>query len=326
MTLTKRSPAAPTQSLSAAIERARLLHQKAHENWIPLEVVAEAWKLSTKSSSFSQAVATQLQFGLLEEQGSRENRELKLTDNGLDIVTYPNTAAEWLRAVQECACSPPLHSEVLARFNGTLPPDDGIIRVYLLRQREGLKFHQDQVDGFIRQLRETFAFAKLNDSATINKVKDETPPPPNAQVKIGDYVQWTSQGIDQLERPARVLALADDADVGEFAFVEGSATGLPMSELTVVDPPASSTASLTTGGTKINAPPANPFFKPAKDTPREDQEDETTNLVEGPVSLRWPKTLSETSVDELEYWLNGVIRRARRKAGLPADKRPESKT
>ena len=44
---------------------------------------------------------------------------------------------------------------------------------------------------------------------------------------------------------------------------------------------------------------------------------EQTTLAEGVVLLEWPKELSKDSVEEFEYWVNGIIRKARRKAGLP---------
>jgi hypothetical protein len=48
-----------------------------------------------------------------------------------------------------------------------------------------------------------------------------------------------------------------------------------------------------------------------------DSEEEKTNLEEGAVVLRWPKKLSQDSVEELDYWIQGVLRRARRKALYP---------
>lgn len=48
----------------------------------------------------------------------------------------------------------------------------------------------------------------------------------------------------------------------------------------------------------------------------EPDHNEKMNLDEGPVVLTWPKKLSAESVAELEYWLEGLVRRARRKAGI----------
>src|SRR5207249_4984981 len=101
---------------------------------------------------------------------------------------------------------------------------------------------------------------------------------------------------------------------GLWAFVEGSATGIHMSELSpqnparVDDPPAKGP----------QPPPPNPFYR-APSLPAGSVE-ERTNLDEGPVVVQWPNTLSPESFEELEYFFKGLIRRARRKAGLPLER------
>lgn len=52
-------------------------------------------------------------------------------------------------------------------------------------------------------------------------------------VKIGDLVQWISQGIAQFNC-RKVSAVSDD---GQYVFVEGSATGLPIEQIKVLDLP-----------------------------------------------------------------------------------------
>lgn len=51
---------------------------------------------------------------------------------------------------------------------------------------------------------------------------------------MGDYIQWESGGVLQFVEPKRVTGLSDDAS---HVFVEGSATGLPMSEVSKTEPP-----------------------------------------------------------------------------------------
>ena len=58
----------------------------------------------------------------------------------------------------------------------------------------------------------------------------------------GDLVQWTSGGVDQFETPRRVQSV-HRRDGKEWAFVEGTNTGVPLSELTVVTPKKSDTIS-----------------------------------------------------------------------------------
>jgi hypothetical protein len=51
-----------------------------------------------------------------------------------------------------------------------------------------------------------------------------------SEVKIGDSVQWTSQGTDQFAEPRKIKSISED---GKYAFVEGSDTGIPVAELSV---------------------------------------------------------------------------------------------
>ena len=69
-------------------------------------------------------------------------------------------------------------------------------------------------------------------------------------------MQWTNQGTDQFAQSRQVLGLSD---CGEWAFVEGTETGLPVSELTVVAPKMDT-----------KQPPVSPFQRAAsgpKDRP-----------------------------------------------------------
>ena len=74
-------------------------------------------------------------------------------------------------------------------------------------------------------------------------------------VDTGDLVQWTSGGVDQFERPRRVKSV-HRRDGKEWAFVEGTSTGVPLSELTVVPPKsgAASRPSTTAPPDPITAP------------------------------------------------------------------------
>jgi len=61
------------------------------------------------------------------------------------------------------------------------------------------------------------------------KVTEEVKP---TEVKIGDNVQWTSQGTDQFTEPKKIKSISED---GKYAFVEGSDTGIPIDELSVTE-------------------------------------------------------------------------------------------
>jgi hypothetical protein len=53
------------------------------------------------------------------------------------------------------------------------------------------------------------------------------------QAKVGDQVQWTSQGTEQLVEPKKVTSVSED---GKYAFIEGSKTGIPIEQLSTIEP------------------------------------------------------------------------------------------
>jgi hypothetical protein len=50
----------------------------------------------------------------------------------------------------------------------------------------------------------------------------------NDKIQVGDKVQWESDGACRFESPKKVTAISE---CGKWAFVEGTKTGLPISEL-----------------------------------------------------------------------------------------------
>ena len=81
-------------------------------------------------------------------------------------------------------------------------------------------------------------------------------------VDTGALVQWTSGGVDQFETPRRVQSV-HRRDGKEWAFVEGTNTGVPLSELTVVTPKSGATALPSTTA------PSEPIASPSVNKERE---------------------------------------------------------
>ncbi len=92
----------------------------------------------------------------------------------------------------------------------------------------GLKSWYD--DEFLKKS----AAKKAASAASADEQKDGSPveeagtTPPRYAPKVGDYVQWEPNGVLQFESPKKITRISDD---GEFAFVVGHKTGLPVGEL-----------------------------------------------------------------------------------------------
>ncbi len=183
-----RSPSFPSIDLKAAIERARIFYQ--HEKRLPanVAVAAKHWGYSPQSSGGKQVLAALLSFGLMEDKGSGDQRQVKLTDLALRILLDERPGSlERREALQRAAFMPKIHSEFFTKWNESLPSDPNL-RHYLLIDK---KFNENSADDFIRQLRSTADFAGIYAPSS-----PESDSPEERLEDIGaDEAAQTSQGI-----------------------------------------------------------------------------------------------------------------------------------
>jgi len=312
-----RSPNYPVVGLEKAVELLAKLQTKYGTHDVPINLVHVLWDFKEGSGSGNQCVAALKAYGLVKVTGEGDKRKVSLSPEGKRIAMNAPDRAELLKqAVQK----PAVHRDILRHYGSKGLPTDDLLKTYLLWERpEGQRFNQDVVDSFISRFRASLVFSGLQPSDTISddggeqsQGADDDEGGGDEELQkptVGDFVQWTCNGVDRFTPPAKVLGISP---CGGFAFVRESKAGLPMTQLTVVDPPPSAA---------IDAPPANPFFQEQGTDQRDPGlEEEKTNLEEGPVVLRWPKKLTKESVEELDYWVQGILRRARRKAGMSPEK------
>jgi hypothetical protein len=312
-----RSPNYPYFDLPTAIGKTRILFKEIGRHPVGVDVLISKLGYTAKSSSGKKALAALRAYGLVDDSKAGRDQLVQLSGRALDIVAdHSEGSTEWKAAVGKAAQSPKLHSILLERYKNVLPPDEELKR-YLVRVYDPPFTDAGAVD-FIAEIRSTLAFAERHQTSSDTANNGTTPETPDNTVQVGAYVQWTSQGIDRFPEPVKVAQILDGPDGKQYAYVEADYDGaLAVEQLTVTSPP------------EVEKPfqlPPNPFRKAREssfqvDAPKEGMELERKTLDEGAVVLQWPTTLSKDSVDELEHWIQGVLRRARRKAGLPARKK-----
>lgn len=234
--LKSRSPNYPSIPLREAIERAKLLYEVAKRHAVGRPVVVKAWGYSLKSSAGLQTIAALRAFGLLDVEGRGDNAQYKLTTEALYTIVEPENSDRRKKAVQDAALMPEAYRMLHDHYGSDLPADDAI-RSWLVVDQS---FTESAANQLISDYKDTIAFAQLDSGGTIPE-QEQLP-------KVGDLVQWTSQGALQFEIPRQVLGISPD---GGFAFVDGTNTGIPMSELTV--------EKANSSQAKPGTPPLNPF-------------------------------------------------------------------
>jgi hypothetical protein len=293
-----RSVSYPFITLEQAVQRAKVLWDNEGKNLGFMSAAVKHWNYGEKSSGGKQTVAALKAFGLIEDVGSGDGRQIRLTPRALDILLEPDEPKR-KKALKDAATSPKIYSELLQRWPANALPSDLTIEAYLLRERD---FNRNTVKGFIKDFRANIAYSGLAESANIPQQVvpiTEGKPEKNEQplaLKVGSWVEWEAGGDLQFETPRRVTGFSENKD---FVFVEDSLTGLPINEVTVILEPESAAT-----------PPAgsSPPVKPSPIGSRQD----TFTLNEGTVVLQLPAKLSSDSYEDFESWIHLQLKKIKR--------------
>jgi hypothetical protein len=124
----------PFINLSKALEKAEVLYKAdPRRNFMQIATVFEEWGYSLKSSGGHQTVAALIMYGLVEDEGSREGRRLRLTEDAFRYFRdeRDDKKVEYLRGF---ALKPKLLHALWNSWRGT-PPADSVARSHLKLDR-----------------------------------------------------------------------------------------------------------------------------------------------------------------------------------------------
>lgn len=245
-----RSPNYPAVSLPKAIELVRKVYQSAHTHKTDPLTVAKTLGFGGLNGSSLTSISALKKYGLLSEEGG----QLKVSKPALTILVDPEDSRERADAIVKAAFAPALFAEMRQEYGDALPPRDEIIRAYLLKRG----FAPGTVDSPIRAYRDTLELvekAKAIYSSNGEGANQQAGESDRPRAEVGDLIQWDASGVLRLESPRRVRAIQMH-EGNEWVFIDGSETGIPMSE--VVIEKKAPTAGMGEGG----APPTLPESRP----------------------------------------------------------------
>jgi hypothetical protein len=270
----ERSPSFPFIPLGKAIDRARAFEGNHGRRPVRMHVAANTWGYTPKSSGFLQTVAALKAFGLLVDEGSGEERKVQLTDLAARILHDARPGAKE-QAIREAALKPRLLSEWFGRWGSDSLSDDH--RISDLRF-EG-SFTESAARTFLKVLDDTISFANLS--------QDDRAREPRTQEDLGAQdAEWNplSPGL-----PA-------DSGVAQTGQQRG---GYPMPL-----PPA----------THQHRRPIPALGGQQFDPGSAARGRATLPLPEGIAALELPEVLSEDSLQDVQDWLEVLMKRAARAA------------
>ena len=204
----QRSPNYPAIGLEKALERVQPIREQAGRHSMPLGVAYSAWNY--KSAAGDQTIAALKAFGLIEVQGVKDKRELRLTEAAWRILGNAPDRPDLLKAA---ALKPDIHLKIWEKYGGTLP-SDAILKNYLVWE---LSFNESFVDGFIAQFRGTIAFANITSSDNLHGEDMEEPESEETQPmqQQATRAATTTQRTDAL---GAVIRPAEFRRMTELAF------------------------------------------------------------------------------------------------------------
>jgi hypothetical protein len=225
----------PFINLEKALGRAEELY-KADQKGREMAVAAAfaTWSYSEKSSGGFQTISALKEYGLLAAPGTGK---VQLTAEALRYFREEREE-ERERLRMYFAHRPKLIQTIWLKSNwGATPPADSIARSHL---KTDIGLSEQSARSFLAIYKENIAFAGFKGDDKVHahaggKAEEVKTPKVPPHVEIGDYIQWTSNGVDQFGKPARVVWLSED---GSHLRVHGSLTGVPVSEVTVVEAPS----------------------------------------------------------------------------------------
>ena len=304
-----RSPNFPAINLGDAIDRVNQLYQKDKLHQIPVAVAHQRWGYKPYGSQGEQIVAALKSFGLAEVDGTGKSRTIRVSESARRVLLNATDAGEVLK---RCAVNPAVYRDIWDKYGKEGLPSDEVLKQHLVFEKS---FNEASVSDFIANFRKTISIAKLDSSDKIDgdDVKD--------RIKVGDFIQWESAGVAQFTEPKKVIGF-DDNGSGQFLFVEGERSGIPVEQAVLVDPPKGNGESgmnqarnLATGA--VQAPPLNPNYKPATGLKQDAFISET-----GEITVRWPAVLASADKGDLSVWLDRVKRRIMESVETVASKEP----
>ena len=226
-----RSPSYPSLSLRAAVEAVGKIEARYRTSAVDRDEAAKLIGFSRRSGPANQALASLASYGLLERAGKGDAR---VTHRAREIL-HPNKPEDRIEHLEAAALTPPLFQELRDRFPDVqIPPESGVV-THLNRRN----FNPSAVPKAAQAFLDTVVYLeelKGSDSHDTESSNGGESPSSGETTDtlgapcIGDAVQWESQGALQFAQPRRVRAISED---GDWVFVDGSETGIPMNEVSV---------------------------------------------------------------------------------------------
>ena len=290
-----RSPAYPYIDLAKAVANAKKIHSIAKGHSVDVESLFKQLGFNGMTGSARKTLAAMKYYGLVEQ--THGSKEAKLSERSMRIIHGVDGSKEQQDAIKEAFLSPSIYAYCWDTW-GSDDIDDAFMKSHLILKKG---FNDSTVMGFISNYKASRNFADIAQNDHLDYDKDDTFPP-----KIGDFVQWESQGVLQFPQPKQVKEVfVDDG----YLIVEGSSTGVPIDEVTIEEQPV---ASPQPNAGRIPQKPQHQQGGVTHPPIGANMRQETFTLSDSEILIQFPSEISEEDFEDFEDWLTILKRKVKR--------------
>lgn len=303
-----RSPAYPNLTVQKALEKAKALYQSEGDYSAPISSATSAWGYSAKSSGARQTLATLKYYGLIDVSGDGDSRKVKVSEIGRRILLdQREDTTEKKQLIRKVALTPSIHKTLYEQYPSGLASDGSVTHFLVFEQ----DYNETAAKELLSEFKETARFATLYEPASeldksSNSGQSLGLEGRLSDLKVGDLIQWTTQGIDQFPKGAVVLGFSDD---GQWVFTDQGSSGIPVKEINILEAPAVPppmpshlTAAFAAKRGRLDELEINPGSRKA-----------VFPVEDGDVTLIFPESMSDDSLDELGQYLSIFLKKERKK-------------
>lgn len=161
----KRSPAFPYVGINEVTQYLRAFYDASKGNFSPINLAFTSMGLKTTSSTSNRIMSTMLGYGILEDEGSRNDKKVKITQIGERLLKESREEL-LLRVKREAVLNDEMMNNVFSKYKNSLP-NDAIMKSSL---EIDFQFTEDAAKRFIKVIRDNYSYAELE---TYNYLLDQ---------------------------------------------------------------------------------------------------------------------------------------------------------
>lgn len=222
--LVTRGVSYPSMSLPEALEASRTFFAAERKAAAPVSSAMAHFGYAESSSGGRSTISALIQFGLLEDEGRKEDRHVRLSNRALAVILSEDDSPERREALIDCVKSPRIYREIFDKWHDGLPSDQ-TISFYLQREKN---FNPKAIASFVKDLRDSLSFLGVEQPGELDVRESQAPVLPRSPTFFGGGAPSSTEVTTRLTSSLPTLVEqamptpASELQQGEKEWLRGS--------------------------------------------------------------------------------------------------------